>query len=152
MNKIAEFLQKRPSDLTIRIWRVVFWLLYVLVLYYNFFMQETPNVIQDSIFWVTIGENTKTIISYTIVAFWIFPIITWLTDLTFMKSKYVRILELIYAVILFYFSHIIIEWANLDIDVLVFFLAFIPLVWWITWKFITKKWLNYGYKVTKIRV
>jgi hypothetical protein len=69
-----------------------------------------------------------------------------------MKSKYVRILELIYAVILFYFSHIIIEWANLDIDVLVFFLAFIPLVWWITWKFITKKWLNYGYKVTKIRV
>jgi hypothetical protein len=32
-------------------------------------MQETPNVIQDSIFWVTIGENTKTIISYTIVAF-----------------------------------------------------------------------------------
>jgi hypothetical protein len=152
MNKFVEFLQKRPSDLTIRIWRVIFWLLYVIVLYYNFFLQENPNTIEDSLFWVNVGENTRLIISYAILAFWIFPIITWLTDVWFMKSKYVRIMELVYAIILFYFSHIIVEWPDLDVDILLFFLAFIPLIWWITWKFITKKGLNYGYKVTKIRV
>jgi hypothetical protein len=35
---------------------------------------------------------------------------------------------------------------------LVFLLAFIPLFWWITWKIITIKGSNYGYKVVKVRV
>jgi hypothetical protein len=44
-----------------------------------------------------------------------------------MKSGKVRILQIIYAIILFYIVHIIESTAVLDIDTLVFLLAFIPL-------------------------
>jgi hypothetical protein len=152
MNEIMKFLQKRPTDTTIRVWRVLFWLIYVSVLYYNFFLQAEPNIIQNSLFWVSISDSTRAIIPWVIVAFWIPPIITWLFDISIMKSGKTRILQIIYAIILFYFSHIIVEWAGLDVDVLMFFLAFLPLIWWITWKIITKKWMNFWYKVTKVRV
>jgi hypothetical protein len=152
MNKIIKFLQKRPSDLTIRLVRILFWLLYISALYYNFFIEETPNVIQDSLFWQPISEQTKMIISYIIIAFGIFPLFMWVTNMCIAKGKYIRITQIIYSVILFYFSHIIVEWPDLDIDILIFFMAFVPLFWWVTWKFITSKCLNYWYKKTKIRV
>jgi hypothetical protein len=152
MNKILKFLQKRPSDLTIRILRISFWLLYIVALYYNFFIEEKPNLIQDSLFWINIWGQTKMIVSYVIIALWLFPLFMWVSNLCIAKSKYIRIAQIIYAIILFYFSHIIVEWPDLDVDILVFFMAFIPLFWWITWKFITSKCLNYGYKKTKIRV
>lgn len=152
MNPLLNFIQKRPSDITIRIIRVLLWLIIVSSLYYNFFVQENPNTIQNELFWISISENTQMIIMYIMVAIWLIPLIMWAMDLCFLKSKYVRIWEIIFAVILFYFSHIIIETPNMDIDVLLFFLAFIPLFWWITWKFITTKCRNYWYKQTKIRV
>lgn len=152
MNSIVKFLQKRPSDVTIRAIKIIFWLLYLVVVYYNFFMADSLNQIQDNLFWMPISDTVREIMKYVITAFWLIPLITWLTNICIAKTKYVRIAQIVYAIILFYFSHIIVEWADLDIDALILFMAFIPLIWGITWKLITSKCLNYWYKQTKIRV
>jgi hypothetical protein len=152
MNSFIKFIQKRPSDLTIRVWRIVFWFIYIVVLYINFFVFEPKNTIQDSLFWIDISTQTKMIMTYIIIAFGLIPLVMWAINICIAKEKYIRIMEIIYAVLLFYFAHIIVDWPNLDIDSLVFFMAFLPLFWWITWKFITKRCRLHGVKKTKIRV
>lgn len=152
MNKIVQLIQKKLSDRTIRVTKIIFGIVYIGVLYYNFFVQEAPNTIQDNLFWVSISEQVQIIVMYIMVAFWLIPLVTWAANLCIAKSKYIRIAQIIYAVILFYFSHIILETPDLDVDVLLFFMAFIPLIWWISWKLITSKCSNYWYKQTKIRV
>ena len=152
MNKFVQFIQKRPKDSTIRAIKIIFWIVYIWALYYNFFVQENPNTIQDNLFWMQISGQTQFIVQRVMIAFWLIPLMTWITNICITKSKYIRMKQIAYAVLLFYFSHIILESPDLDVDVLLFFLAFIPLFGWITWKFITSKCLNYWYKVTKIRV
>lgn len=61
-------------------------------------------------------------------------------------------MQIILAITLFYISGIISESPNLDIDILIGMMGILPLVAGITGKFVTKNCLNYGEKVTKIRV
>jgi hypothetical protein len=93
-----------------------------------------------------------TYIKYGIVALgWVLALI-WITDLKVYKSKYVRYTQGFLALILFYISSKIIEKPNLDFDILVFFMAFIPLFAWITGKLITQTGLKHGQKITKVRI
>ena len=152
MNVIMKFLQSRPSDTTIRLIRIFFWLMYIWVLYYNFFLNTPLNEIQDNLFWISISDNVRVAMKYIITAFWLLPLIMWATNLCIAKAKYVRIWEIVFGILLFYFSHIIVEWPDLDVDALLIFMWLIPLFWWITGKMITSKCMNYWYKQTKIRV
>ncbi len=150
---IVKILQKRPTDKTILIWRVVFWLVLVSVLAYNFFFDgASNNTINDTTFGFTLSSEAKLIFMYVITAFWLFPAIMWMTNICLMKKKYVRILQIIAWILLFYFSGLIKDVPNLDIDTLLFMVAFLPLFAWITWKCITTKCMKYWETIKKIRV
>ncbi len=151
--KIAKFMQKRPKDKTILIWRSVFWLSLIVILAYNFFFDwANNNTINNTTFWFSLNENARLVFKYIITAFWIFPLFMWITNLCIAKKKYIRIMQIIASIMLFYFSFLISPSKNLDIDTLLFFVAFLPLFAGITWKCITSKCLKYWEKINKIRV
>ncbi len=147
-----KILQKRPSDKTIIIWKIAFGLIYITTMYYNFFIQETPNVLENTFFWKEVSEQTLAYITYFIIAIWIVPIIMWATNICIAKKSIMRIVQIIFGISLFYISSKIVEGPDLDIDALVFFMAFLPFFAWITGKCITTKCMKFGEKVTKIRV
>ncbi len=147
---IINFLKKRPSDLTIRIWRILFWLLLVSTAYYNLIYQGDA---MESSFWgITISDQAALILKYILIAMWTFPIIASIINHCIAKSKYIRIAQIIFWIILFIFAWLIKDTADLDFDVLVMILGFLPLFAWITWKCIPKPCLRYWQKITKIRV
>ena len=76
----------------------------------------------------------------------------WATNICLLKKKYMRIVQIIFSIILFYISSIIIEGPQLDIDSLIAFMWIFPLIAWITWKCITSNCMKFAEKVTKIRV
>lgn len=147
---LVKFLQKRPTDKTIRISRVLFWSILVLALWYNLIYLD--KAIDTRYFWQDIDEKWIIIWKYIMIFIWIIPIIIWLTNICLFKSKYMRIIQIIFAVILFYISGSIVESPDLDIDVLVWIMWILPLIAWITWKCTTKKCLRHWEKITKIRV
>ena len=149
---LIKTLQKRPSNKSILIARILFWIIYITVLYYNFFLQEEPNTIQNVIFWQELSQSAMEYITYWIIAIWIVPIIMWATNICIAKKKIVRIIQIVFSIVLFYISSLIVSWPNLDIDSLVLLMWFFPLIAWITGKCITSKCLKYWEKVTKIRV
>lgn len=146
----VSFMQKRPSDLTIRVGRVIFGLILILTLYYNLIIQW--DAIQSTLFWQELNVNQLEYIKYVIVALWLIPLLMWATNICLLKKKYMRIIQIIFAFVLFYISSIIVEGPELDIDSLIAFMAFFPLIAWITWKCITTKCMRYAEKITKIRV
>jgi hypothetical protein len=101
-----------------------------------------------------VSENTLNTIKYVLVWLWIIPIIMWIVKICFLKKKYMRIIQIIFAIFLFYISSKIIPGnANkLDVDSLIAFMWIFPLIAGITWKCITSKCLKFGEKITKIRV
>lgn len=147
-----KFLQKRPTDKTILIWRTVFWILYISTMYYNFFVQENPNTLENVMFWQELTSSTITYITYGIIALWIIPIVMWVSNLCIAKKKYIRIAQIVFSIVLFYVSSKIVKWPDLDIDSLIFFMAFFPLIAGITWKCITSKCMKYAETIKKIRV
>lgn len=150
---LIKFIQKRPSDKTIIAMRIIFWLILVSVLYYNFFVQENPNTIENSmLFWSVSTIWIKEIIMYTIVALWIFPLIFWLTNMCIAKKKYVRIAQMIFGFLLFYSAALVVNTESLDINELLILMWFFPLFAWITGKCIVSKCLKYGEQIKKIRV
>lgn len=146
MFEFLKFLGKRPSDTTILWGRIIFWLLFIIVCYYNFIFRgkglQFPFVWQENILYV----------KYGITALWIIPLILWLTNLCLFKSKYVRIVQSIFWVILIYISSLIEKSPSLDFDTLLFLMGFFPLLAGITGKCITNKCLKYWQKITKVRV
>jgi len=149
---LIKFLQKRPSDKTIIIWRIAFGLIYMTAMYYNLFLQETPNTLENVFFWKEVSEQTLVYITYFIIAIWIVPVIMWATNICVAKKSIMRIVQIIFGISLFYISSKITEGPDLDVDALVFFMAFLPFFAWITGKCITSKCMKFGEKVTKIRV
>lgn len=147
-----KILQKRPSDKTIIIWRIAFGLIYMITMYYNLFIQETPNTLENVFFWQEVSTQTLNYISYFIIAIWIVPVIMWATNICVAKKSIMRIVQIIFGISLFYISSKIVEGPDLDVDALVFFMAFLPFFSWITGKCITSKCMKFGEKVTKIRV
>ena len=144
------FMQKRPSDLTIRTWRILFGLILILALYYNLIVQW--DAIQSNLFWIDLNEQQLNYVKYWVTALWIIPIFMWATNICLLKKKYMRIIQIAFWIILFYISSIIVEWPSLDIDSLIAFMWLLPFIAWITWKCITSNCMKYAEKITKIRV
>ena len=151
---IINFIQKRPSDLTIRVWRIIFGLILAWSLYYNFFYQLEANTIESELIFglINLTEQWVIYLMYFFVALWLIPIIMWATNICLLKKKYMRIIQIVFWIILFYISSIIVESATLDIDSLIAFMWLLPFIAWITWKCITSNCMKYAEKITKIRV
>lgn len=147
---LIKFLQKRPSDKAIRIWRILFWLIYVSTMYYNLIYQG--DALESNYFWIEISETSLIYIKYVLVAFWFIPMFIWLSNICLLKKKYMRILQIFVWIFLFYISSKIVEWPTLDIDSLLILMWLFPFLAWITWKCITTKCLRYKEKITKVRV
>jgi hypothetical protein len=147
-----KLLQKRPSDNTIKIGRIIFGLVLSWSLYYNLVYQATPNTLETNFFWIDLSVNTLQILTYVFIAIGLIPIIMGFTNLCLLKKKYMRFVQAFFWIMLFYISSKIVNTPNLDVDVLIFLMWFLPLIAWITWKCITTKCLKYKEKITKIRV
>lgn len=144
------FMQKRPSDLTIRSWRILFGLILIWALYYNLIVQW--DAIQSNLFWIDLTEEQLNYVKYTVTWLWIIPIFMWATNLCLLKKKYMRFIQIFFSIVLFYISSIIVEWSSLDVDSLIAFMWILPLIAWITGKCITSNCMKYAEKITKIRV
>lgn len=146
MFEFIKFLQKRPSDKTILTSRIVFWLIYISVTYYNFiYLWKGLEM------WFVSEENI-TIAKYVVVALWIVPLFMGISNICLLHKKYMRILQIIFSIMLFYISASIPESSELDFDIIIFLMAFFPLWAGITGKCITTTCLKYREKITKIRV
>lgn len=146
MFEFLKFLTKRPSDKTILIWRIIFWILLIGVFYYNLI------ILGKWIDFPFVGKENILYVKYGITALWIIPLLLWITNLCLFKSKYVRIIQVIFGVILIYISSLIQESPSLDFDTLIFLMALLPLIAWASGKCITSKCLKYWQKITKVRV
>lgn len=157
----VKFIQKRPSDKTIRIWRITFWIIFMALIYYNliYLWKDIKSLYLNFSFfwyvlsqWYTLSDNTLEYVKYWIMALWLIPIIIWASDICILRKKYIRYIQIIFWILMFYIAWIIQSWANLDVDFVIWLMWLLPLVAWITWKCITKKCLKYWEKITKIRV
>jgi hypothetical protein len=152
-----KLLQKRPSDLTIRVIRVIFGLILIFTLYYNLIIQG--DKIDNNFFWIDLNSQIVEYITYFFIWVWIMPIIMWITNKCFLKKKYMRIIQGLFGLLLFYIANQIIviepvdtDKLNLDFDILIWFMGILPLIAWITGKSITTSCMKFNEKITKIRV
>ncbi len=143
------FMQKRPSDMTIRLGRIIFGLILILTLYYNLIFQW--DKIETTFLFMNI-ENNLEYVKYALVSLWIIPLIMWIVKMCILKKKYMRIIQIIFGIFLFYISSIIVQGPSLDVDSLIAFMGFLPLLAWITWKCIPSYCMKHAEKITKIRV
>lgn len=149
---LIKFIQKRPSDKTILTGRILFWFLYIWVMYYNL-IHLNKWIDFEYFFWaLVLSIEEAQIAKYIMAGIWIVPVIMWLTNLCLLKKKYMRIIQIIFWILLFYIAGSIEESPNLDFDVLIWFMWILPLFAGITGKCITSKCLKYREKITKIRV
>lgn len=151
----VKFMQKRPSDLTIRIWRIIFGLVLIWSLYYNLFYNVSAlDKLDNNFFWFDLSSTTVEYISYFFVWIWIVPIVMWITNVCLLKKKYIRIVQIVFWIMLFYIANQILPFDvdSLDVDVLIGFMWLLPLIAWITGKCITTGCMKYAEKLTKIRV
>lgn len=147
-----KFLQKRPTDKTILIWRIVFWSLYIWIMYYNLIILN-KWIDNEYLFWYLLLDDIYVnIVKYIMISIWIIPIIMWITNICLFKKKYVRIIQIIFWIILFYIASSLKESPTLDYDMIIWFMWLLPLIAWITWKCITTKCMKYKETITKIRI
>jgi len=150
-----KFMQKRPSDLTIKLGRIIFGLLLVWSLYYNLIYNVSEiDSIDRNFFWTDLSASTVEYIKYFFIWVWIVPIFMGLTNICLFKKKYMRIIQIIFGILLFYIADQIIPFDadSLDVDVLIWFMWVLPLIAWITGKCITSNCMKFAEKITKIRV
>ncbi len=145
-------MQKRPSDQTILIGKMLFGMIIIGSLYYNLITQW--DGVENNFFGLIVPAEYVHYIKYGFIALGVVPVITGLLKICLLKKKWVRIIQIVYAIFLFYVSTKIVplDPNRLDVDVLLFFIAFIPLIGWITGKCITSNCLKFGEKLVKIRV
>jgi len=149
---IAKLFQKRPTDKTIMIARIIFWLLLSISAYYSliYWWREIEATL---LFWlINLSENWILITKYTIVWLWLIPLLMWATNICLLKSKYMRYVQIFFWITLFYIAWIIKSSPTLWVDTLYAIMWIFPLFAGITWKCITSKCLRYKQKITKIRV
>ena len=157
MFEFIKFLQKRPSDKTIITIRILFGLILVSVLYYNFFLDWANNneIEKTMLFWYVDTTGFSDVIKYAIVSLWLFPILYGIANIFniwIAKKKYIKIVQIILAILLWYSAALVVNTESLDINELLVLMWFLPFFAWITWKMITSKSLKYGEKINKIRV
>ena len=143
-------MQKRPSDNTIRISRILFGLILIWSLYYNLIYQG--GEIETNFFRIDVNQAYIIYIKYFFVALWLFPVFMWISNMCLLKKKHMRFAQWGFGILLFYISSKIVEWPTLDVDSLIAVMWIIPLLAWITWKCITSSCMRYKEKITKIRV
>lgn len=150
MLKYLAMLAKRPSDKSIRIGQMAFWSIYVIAMAYNLcYLDKEINTI---LFGQDLSAHAETI-KYIISGLWIIPLGMWIYGKPIARARNTRIMQVMFSIILFFISSaILIEWPSLDIDTLIFLMAFFPLFAGITWKCITKEGLRYWEKVTTVRI
>lgn len=168
MLKFIEFLKARPSDKTIRISRIIFGLIILLLLWIEF------NSYKLNI-WDTLWIYEE-YIKYFLFILWIVPLIFWVFDPCILKRKKLKLVQIAFWIVLIvvwnliYFEEIKIQNVESEtIDVselnstetqkdpvniwfLMAFLWILPLLAWISWKCITQKCFKYWEVITKIRV
>ena len=157
MFEFIKFLQKRPSDKTIITIRLLFGLILVSVLYYNFFLDWANNneIEKTMLFWYVDTTGFSDVIKYAIISLWLFPILYGIANILniwIAKKKYIKIGQIILAILLWYSAALVVNTESLDINELLVLMWFLPFFAWITWKMITSKSLKYGEKINKIRV
>ncbi len=147
-----KFLQKRPSDMTIMIGRMLFGMILIASLYYNLIVQW--DKLETNFFWMEVPTEYITYIKYAMIALWVVPLIMWVLNICLLKKKYMRIIQIFFWITLFYISSKIIspDANKLDVDALIWFMWVLPLVAWITGKCISSKCLKHWETITKIRV
>lgn len=172
MYKFIEFLRKRPSDKTIRIWRIIAWLIIILLLSINFneYRFNLPLAL----------KSNELYFKYALFILWLVPIFMWATNICLAKRKYVKMIQILFWIML------IIVWNNIYFEKAVentkpetsqswsvslsdltadkkksepiniwFYIALlwiIPIIAWISGKCITSWCLKYKEVITKIRV
>ena len=149
---LVKIFQKRPTDKTIKIGKILFWLLLVWSLYYNLIYQAEVNTLETNFFWMEVSESTIKYITYAFIAIWIIPVYTAVTNVCLLKKKYMRYVQAFFWITILYASGKVVETASLDIDSLLLLMWLLPLAAWITWKCITSNCMKYKEKITKIRV
>ena len=145
-----KILTKRPSDLNIRLLKIVFWLVLAGGTYYSFMMAGAEW--KDNLLFDNFIPNTADVYTYALIAMWAFIAITWALNLNLLKSKYARILHILVWIDMFFAMNYMKETATLGFDTVLLLLWIIAIISGVTGKFITKKWLRAAQKVTKIRV
>lgn len=158
---LAKFMQKRPSDKTIIYWRIIFWLVYIALMWYNliYLWKQIDDVYLDfSLFWweITPGLRMNSseilIFKYILTWIWLIPIFMWIFNICLFKKKYVRFIQIFFWFFLFYVAWVIKDSASLDFDFIIWLMWILPLIAWITGKCITKKCLKYWEVIKTIRV
>ena len=160
--KFIQFMQKRPTDKTILVWRVIFGLIYIALMSYNLIYL---NKAIDDVYlefsllwmweitpWVRMDAWEIMIFKYILTWMWIIPIIMGITNMCIFRKKYVRFAQIFFWIFLFYIAWIIVDTASLDFDFIIWFMWLLPLLAWITGKCITTKCMKYWEKIIKIRV
>ena len=147
---LIKFLQKRPSDLTIRIIKIIIGLTLILWWYYNLIYQG--DSLETTYFWMDVNEWFNIAIKYIIIIMWFLPLTMWIANMCIFKKKHMKIIQIVMWFLLMYLSSKIVESPNLDFDSLLWIIWFLAILAWITWKCITTKCLKYKEKITKIRV
>lgn len=151
--KLISLLQKKPTDKTIRIWRILFWMFYIWIMYYNLFYLTWKWISDTYFFWqLTLSKDQVEILKYFFTSIWIVPIFIWITNICLLPKKYIRYVQILFGIFLFYIASSINASPNLDFDVIIWLMWVVPLIAWITWKCITSKCMKYKEKITKIRV
>lgn len=149
MNSALKFLLKRPTDMQIRAWNILLWIIISWWAFYNLIYLNKS--LDESFFWLTIG-SFSIFIKYLLVGVWCIPLIMWLWNMCLLKSKYIRFLQTWIWFFLIYMSFKVQESANLDFDSLLLIIWIVAIVFWVSGKAITKTCLRYWEKVQKIRV
>ena len=150
MMNFLKLLMKRPSDSQIRIAKIVLGIMLIATGLVAFYVQNLE--LENTIFWITLDMQMKQIIAYSIIIFGAIPLILWGLDLNILSRGYTRIIQILFGITLIIISGIFIDQAVLTVDIFYFLLWVVVAFAWITGKFITKKWLKHGQKITKIRV
>lgn len=149
---IIKFLQKRPSDKTILFWRITFWVLYTAIMWYNL-IYLNKDIDSVYFFWLLeLSIEQVLVTKYIFTWLWIIPVFMWVTNICLLKKQYLKMVQIFFAIVLFYIAWSIKDSATLDFDIIIWLMWLLPLFAWITGKCITTKCLKYKEKITKIRV
>ena len=176
MLQFIEFLKKRPADKTIRILRIIFWLLIIVLLWLYF-----EDLRLEFLSWWT-SPQTILYIKYSLFILWVLPILFGILNPCIAKRKYIKIAQVVFWLILIIlWNYITVEKPIIVMDKAIiqnnswsinladinnntqtskpinigFFIALIwllQIIAWISGKCITNKCLKYWEVITKIRV
>lgn len=141
---------KRPSDTQIRAAKIILWVLLLAIGFIAFRVQNLQ--LEQNIFWVVLDPQMKNILQYIIIWIGGLPLLLGGLDINVLSRGYTKIMQIIFGAILIVISSLFIDIATLSVDIFYFLLGLIVAIVGITGKFITKKGLKHGQKITKIRV